>query len=154
MLHGYVDASWGEDMDTRRSQTGFAFMFGNAAISWGSRLQTTVATSSTDAEYLALSDAVKEGLYLRNLFVDLLSKPAASVPILEDNQSTIRQVLNLQSSKRSKHIDIRHHFIKQCALGKEIVMEYVPTGEQIADCLTKCLDRVKVSLFRQMILGV
>ena len=154
VLHGYVDASWGEDMDTRRSQTGFAFMFGNAAISWGSRLQTTVATSSTDAEYLALSDAVKEGLYLRNLFVDLLSKPAASVPILEDNQSTIRQVLNLQSSKRSKHIDIRHHFIKQCALGKEIVMEYVPTGEQIADCLTKCLDRVKVSLFRQMILGV
>ena len=72
VVRGYVDASWGEDPSTRKSQSGYVFTLGNAAISWKSKLQTTVALSSTEAEYLALSAAVKEALFLRNLVGDLL----------------------------------------------------------------------------------
>jgi len=154
VLSGYVDASWGEDLDTRRSQTGYAFLFGGAAVSWSTKLQDTVALSSTEAEYLALSVAVKEALYLRNLFREVHSARAPAVPMFEDNQSTIKQALNLQSSARTRHIDVRHHFLKQHVTNGDISLQYLPTDQQPADCLTKCLDRVKVSGFRQTLLGV
>ena len=123
-LRGYVDASWGEDPSTRRSQTGYVFTLGVAAIAWKSKLQETVALSSTEAEYLALSPAVKEALFLRNLLHDLcptMSK-SATVALFEDNQSTIKQASNLQSSDRTKHVDIRHHFIKQHVANGDIAL--------------------------------
>jgi hypothetical protein len=152
-LHGYVDASWAEDLDTRRSQTGYVFCYGNAAISWNSHLQRLVTMSSTEAEYVALGEAVKEALYLRNLFSELFSAAPPSIPLFEDNQSTIKQALNTQSSRRTKHIDIRHHFLKQHVSNNVVTLHYIPTSLQSADCLTKCLDRVKVEFFRQIIIG-
>jgi hypothetical protein len=152
-LHGYVDASWAEDLDTRRSQTGYVFCYGNAAISWNSHLQRLVTMSSTEAEYVALGEAVKEALYLRNLFSELRSAAPPSIPLFEDNQSTIKQALNTQSSRRTKHIDIRHHFLKQHVSNNVVTLHYIPTSLQSADCLTKCLDRVKVEFFRQIIIG-
>ena len=68
-LHGFVDVSWAEDIDTRHSQSGYVFCYGNAAISWSSHLQHLVTLSSTEAEYVALGDAVKEALYLRKSFL-------------------------------------------------------------------------------------
>ena len=153
VLRGYVDASWGEDLDTRRSQSGYVFMLGGAAISWKSKLQHTVALSSTEAEYLSLGTATGEALYLRNLLGDLHPAAAGPVTLYEDNQSTIKQASNLQSSERTKHIDIRHHFIKSHVANGDIALEYIPTAEQPADALTKSLDRVKVSSFRQFTLG-
>lgn len=152
-LRGYVDASWGEDLDTRKSQTGYVFTLGNAAVSWKSKLQHTVALSSTEAEYLALSAAVREALFLRNLLGDLHPAAAGTITLFEDNQSTIKQAYNLQSSDRTKHVDIRHHFIKQHVAKGDVALEYIPTAEQLADALTKSLDRVKVSYFRQFTLG-
>ena len=152
-LHGYVDASWAEDLDTRRSQTGYVFCYGNSAISWNSHLQRLVTMSSTEAEYVALGEAVKEALYLRNLFSELLNAAPPSIPLFEDNQSTIKQALNTQSSRRTKHIDIRHHFLKQHVANNVVSLHYIPTSLQSADCLTKCLDRVKVEFFRQIIIG-
>lgn len=153
-LHGYVDASWAEDLDTRRSQTGYVFCYGNAAVSWNSHLQRLVTMSSTEAEYVALGDAVKEALYLRNLFAELLNTTTPpSIPLFEDNQSAIKQALNTQSSRRTKHIDIRHHFLKQHVANNVVTLHYIPTSLQAADCLTKCLDRVKVESFRQIIIG-
>ena len=152
-LTGYADASWGEDLDTRKSQTGYVFMLGNASVSWNSKLQKTVALSSTEAEYVSLSAAVQEALFLRNMLFDLWPDIADTVTLHEDNQSTIRQALNLQSSNRTKHVDIRHHFLKQHIADGEIKLEYIPTADQPADALTKNLDRVKVSSFRQILLG-
>jgi hypothetical protein len=152
-LRGFVDASWGEDPSTRRSQSGYAFLLADAAISWRTKLQSTVALSSTEAEYLALSDAIKEALFLRNILTDLWPACLASVTLFEDNQGTIKQALNLQSSARTKHIDVRHHFCKQHVACGDVSLSYVPTAEQPADCLTKGLDKVKVSLFRQILLG-
>jgi len=126
---------------------------GNAAVSWKSKLQHTVALSSTEAEYLALSAAVREALFLRNLLGDLHPAAAGTITLFEDNQSTIKQAYNLQSSDRTKHVDIRHHFIKQHVAKGDVALEYIPTAEQLADALTKSLDRVKVSYFRQFTLG-
>ena len=74
-------------------------------------MQTTVALSSTEAEYLVLSAAVKEALFLRNLVGDVLPSAAKTIVLHEDNQSTIKQALNLTGSERTKHVDIRHHFL-------------------------------------------
>ena len=114
-LFGYTDASWADDVSTRQSQTGYAFMFGGAAISWQTKLQKVVTLSSTEAEYVALSSAVQEVLYLQKIFADL-SLPQESVLVFEDNQSTIKLAQNpsRQFSARTKHIDIKHNFVKQC----------------------------------------
>ena len=152
-LSGYADASWGEDLDTRKSQSGYVFMLGNASVSWNSKLQKSVALSSTEAEYVSLSAAVQEALFLRNMLFDLWPDIADTVTLNEDNQSTIRQALNLQSSGRTKHVDIRHHFMKQHIADGDVKLEYIPTADQPADALTKNLDRVEVSSFRQILLG-
>ena len=84
---------------------------------------------------------------------DLWPALAKTVTLFEDNQSTIKQASNLQSSDRTKHIEIRHHFLKDHVANGDIALEYLPTAEQPADALTKSLDRVKVSYFRQILLG-
>jgi hypothetical protein len=127
---------------------------GNAAISWKSKLQTTVALSSTEAEYLALSTAVQEALFLRNLHADIASAGVAkTITLHEDNQSTIKQAMNLTGSQRTKHIDIRHHFLKQHVADGTVCLKYIPTAQQPADALTKSVDKVKISLFSQLMLG-
>jgi hypothetical protein len=126
---------------------------GNAAISWKSKLQSTVALSSTEAEYLALSTAVQEALFLRNLHADIASDGAKTITLYEDNQSTIKQAMNLSGSQRTKHVDIRHHFLKQHVANNNVCLQYLPTAQQPADALTKSVDKVKVTLFRQLMLG-
>ena len=153
VVRGYVDASWGEDLSTRKSQSGYVFTLGNAAISWKSKLQSTVALSSTEAEYLALSTAVQEALFLRNLHADIASDGAKTITLYEDNQSTIKQAMNLSGSQRTKHVDIRHHFLKQHVANNNVCLQYLPTAQQPADALTKSVDKVKVTLFRQLMLG-
>ena len=87
---------------------------------------------------MALSSATREALFLRNVFSELCAADIpSSLPLYEDNQSTIKQALNLQSSARTKHIDVRHHFLKQHISEGRILLEYVPTDQQPADCLTK-----------------
>lgn len=152
-LFGYADASWAEDPEHRRSQTGYVFMLANAAIDWRTSRQTVVALSSTEAEYLSLSAATKEALYLRNLMSVLTDTPPRPVVILEDNQSTIKLAHKQVSSDRTKHIDIRHHFVKHYVSTGVISLLYVPTEFQAADCLTKSVEKVKNSFFRQIILG-
>ena len=153
-LKGYVDASWGEDLDTRCSQSAYVFMLGNAAISWKSKLQRLVALSSTEAEYISLCTASCEALYLRKLLGDICPDASGPVTLYEDNQSTIKQASqSLLSSDRSKHMDIKYRFIKQHVANGDICLEYIPTADQLADALTKSLDRIKVSSFRQFTLG-
>jgi hypothetical protein len=152
-LYAYADASWADDPVERRSQSGYIFMYANAAVSWSTRRQDVVALSSTEAEYISLSATTKTALALRTLMAELTSAPPQPVVILEDNQSTIKLALKQTSSERTKHIDVRHHFVKQCVAKGSISLVYVPTAFQAADCLTKSLDKVKTTLFRQIILG-
>jgi hypothetical protein len=139
-LLGYCDADYAGDIDTRRSTTGYVFLFNGGAITWQSKRQPTVAASTTEAEYMAAAAAVKEGLWLRKLATDLeMLDGAAAIDIMADNQSAIKLLRNPISSLRSKHIDVVHHFARERVLRKEVTFTYTATNTMVADILTKAL---------------
>ena len=143
VLSGSCDADWAGDADDRRSTTGYIFLLNNHVISWQTHKQTSVATSSTQAEYQALSSATKEAIWLRSLLAELDFKQANPTAIQQDNQSAIALANNPTNHKRTKHIDIAHHFVRECKEEKKITLEYCPTQNIIADVMTKPLTREK-----------
>lgn len=136
---GYCDADWGNDTDTRRSITGYVFLQSGGPISWNCRKQTTIALSTTEAEYMAISAATQEAIWWRG-FREELSGCAEPVPIFCDNRSAVHLAeKEIGYSSRSKHIDIRHHFVRQYIEDKYINLEHVSAEYQAADMLTKAL---------------
>jgi hypothetical protein len=117
-------------------------MLNGGAISWQSKRQQIVAASTTEAEYMAAAAAVKEGLWLRKLMLDL-GFDMGAVSIMADNQSAIKLLRNPVTSARSKHIDVVHHFARERVLRKEVVFNYISTDRMLADVLTKALASVK-----------
>lgn len=114
-LTGYVDSDWGGDIDDIKSRTGFIFKLSNGAISWKSRKQKSVAISSTEAAtYMALTEATGEAVYLRRFLskFDILVEERA-IEIYCNNQSAAKFVQNPVFHGRTKHIDIRHHYIRE-----------------------------------------
>lgn len=152
-LTGYCDADWAGDKDTRRSTTAYIFKLDGGCISWSSRLQPTVALSTAEAEYMAACAAVQEAMYLRQLLSDLGWSMDGPIKIKEDNQGCIALSENPVHHKRTKHIDIKYHFVREKVLSGEIVLEHVATEHQLADLLTKPLERVRVEKLRTHVLG-
>lgn len=147
-LTGYVDADWATDINDRRSITGYVFNMCGGAVSWSSKKQHSTALSSTEAEYMAASNASKEAIWLRGLLLELGAiKNDFPIPLLIDNQSAIALVKNGEFHERTKHIGIRYHFIRERYEDGEIELEYCPTGDQVADALTKPLSREKLETF-------
>jgi hypothetical protein len=119
-LTGYCDADYAGDLDTRRSTTGYVFMKNEGAISWSSRLQPTVAVSTTEAEYMAAAHAVKEALWLRKLHADITGRPTVAVRILCDNQAALHLLKNQVTSSWAKHIDVIYHFAREHVARNEV----------------------------------
>lgn len=141
-LQGFVDSDWASDALDRKSYTGFCFTMSGSAISWQSRKQKTVSLSSTEAEYTALSEAAREAVYLRNLFHEIIG----SFHVIEvycDNQSALKLSVSNQSHNRSKHIDVKYHYVRDVVKFKYIIILYLCTEEMTADILTKGLCPVK-----------
>jgi hypothetical protein len=138
-LFGWCDADFAGDLDTRKSTTGYVFTLSGGAVSWASKRQPTVAASTTEAEYMAASSAVREALWLRKLVADL-GQPLAAVPIGCDNRGALSLLHNPVLSDRSKHIDVHHHFVRERVQRGEVVFGWVPTMEMTADVLTKPLS--------------
>lgn len=134
---------------TRRSTSGYIFNLGSGAISWCSQLQKCVVTSSTEAEYVAGSQSIKELIWLERLVSDLLIK-CDSVCLHMDNQSAISLVENSEPHKRTKHIEIKYHFIREKFREGLFKLKYVPTEDQVADIRTKPLSKVKFEKFRDL----
>lgn len=134
---GYSDSDWGQDL-TRRSTTGYIFTLNGGAVSWSSKRQQTVATSTMEAEYQAASSASREGLWLRQLGCDfgLGMRP---IRVYSDNSAALGLIRNPIVSNRSKHIDISHHFVRERQLRNEVIYEYIPTASNVADVFTKAL---------------
>jgi hypothetical protein len=137
-LLGYCDSDLGGDLGARKSTSGYVFMLGGACVSWSSRLQSVVAQSTMEAEYIAASMATKEALWLRNLLSDF-GMVVSPVQILCDNQSAIAVATNPIMSQRAKHIDLQYHFLRDRIVRKEIALSYVSTKSNLADVLTKPL---------------
>ena len=127
-IEGYSDADWAGDVDTRRSTSGYAFMMNGGCISWRSKKQRTVALSSTEAEYMARFEATKEAVWLK-MFLGELGEMASdeAIKMYEDNQGSIALAKNPEFHKRTKHIDIRYHFVREKVESGEVVLEYCPT---------------------------
>ena len=148
-LYGYSDADWAGDLNTRRSTSGYVFRFGNATISWRSKKQATVAKSSTEAEYVALSTSTQEVIWLRRLFASLGVADDAATTIYEDNQGALELSRNPKHHDRTKHIDVCHHFVRERVATNEIDVVYCSTNDMTADIMTKGLGAVKFVKFRE-----
>ena len=144
---GHSDSDWAGDKNDRHSTTGYVFLLGGGAICWASRRQPTVALSSTEAEYMAVTDASKQGIWLRTIFSDIGIDTNGPTPIHVDNQGCIDLTSNPVHHKRTKHIDIRHHFIRECVEDNTVEIIKIPTGENISDVLTKSLPWEKHAYF-------
>jgi hypothetical protein len=138
-LEGWVDADWAGCHDTRRSTTGYVFKINGSAITWCSRRQQTVASSTVEAEYIATAEAAREAIWLRNLLKELGFKSLTSTTLHVDNQGAMRLATNPSTHQRTKHIDIKHHLIRELIEGQVIDLRYVATEQQQADIFTKAL---------------
>lgn len=149
-LEAYVDADWAGDRVDRKSNTGFVFRLGGP-ISWTARKQQCVTLSSTEAEYVALSEASRELLWLLKLMDDVGEIVDQPIQIRENNQSCIAMLRSEGESSRTKHIDTRYNFVKELNSTGVMNVVYCPTETMIADILTKPLARIKLQLLRKKI---
>ena len=137
-VKGFTDSDYAGDLDNRRSTSGYVFTLAGGAVSWRSRLQTCVTQSTTEAEYVAASEACKEVIWLGRLVTDLGIKE--QVPMLHcDSQSAIQLARNPLYHSKTKHVDVRYHFIREMLEEKQIQLVKVHTTENPADLLTKGL---------------
>lgn len=148
-LVGYADANWAENRVDRKSNSGYVFKFLDGVISWSCKRQTCVALSSTEAEFIALSEACKEALWIRRILEDFNQSMKNSTTIYEDNQSCLKLIEEENMSGRSKHIDVRHYFVKDYIDKGFINCTYCPTEKMLADLLTKPLSACRIKLFRK-----
>lgn len=147
----YCDADFGADSNDRKSTSGMLItMFGDS-IHWSTKKQAIVTLSSAESEYIALSDGVKEILWFKNLVADLGVNVSEPIRVFEDNQSTISMVKNPNLTKRSKHIDLRFHFIKDVLSQGIICIEYIQSNEQKADIFTKSLGKAKFKYLSKLL---
>jgi len=145
-IAGYSDSDWAGCLDSRHSTGAYNFLAGQLPVSWSSKKQATVALSSTEAVYMALTQATKEAIWLCFLLNEILDrqyKKLPSITIFADNQGWIAHVHNPEYRARTKHIDIHDHFVREKIEGGELSLEYTPTWVMVADCLTKALPREK-----------
>jgi hypothetical protein len=138
----YADSDFASCVDTRRSHTGWVFVFFGAAVCWQSKCQTTVAVSTTEAEYQAVSSSAREALWLRQLLPSM-GIQLKQFMIRTDSMGALNSLKNPQITQRTKHIDVQHHFVRQrCARG-EITLEFVTGEKNVADFLTKPVPKQK-----------
>lgn len=112
-MTGYSDADWAGGPEDRHSTTGNLFLMSEGPVSWMNKKQTIVALSTSEAEYVAVSAATQEAVWLRRLLADLQALPVEQTVIMEDNQSAIATARNPILHARTKHIDIRYHYIRE-----------------------------------------
>jgi len=144
-LQGYVDANWVGDIDGRRSTTGFTLNGG--PISWESKRQSTVATSTAEAEYVAAAMATKEELWLRKLLL-ALGVDGGAVPMGEDNQSCLALANNPEATGRTKHVDVAYHMVRDYQARGDVAFYFLPSAEMPKNGLTKPLPPPAFTAFR------
>src|ERR1044072_1696408 len=147
---GYVDSDYAGDLDDRRSTTGYVFTLAGGPICWKSSVQSIVAMSTTEAEYMAVAEATKEALWLTGL-VRELGVEQGGVRLHCDSQSAIYLAHNQVYHARTKHIDVRFNKIRELLVAKSIVLLKVHTSENAADMLTKPVTSDKFKNFLDLL---
>jgi hypothetical protein len=150
---GYSDADWAGDRNDRKSTSGYCFLMSNGVVSWRSSKQNCVALSTAEAEYVALAGAAQEAVWLKQLLSDLNHDYDDALTIFEDNQAAMCIAKNPGDHAKTKHIQIKYHFIRDMVQKNVIELEYCPTGEMLADIFTKALPSAQFVKLRSW-LGV
>ena len=158
-IEGFVDADWASEKEDRVSCSGYVIKFASGAVAWASRKQDCVATSTAEAEYVGLELCAKKAIVLHNILEHLskvnkgavLNSSALSAinelcgkfVLFNDNQSAVKNANSPDIKERSKHIDIKYHFVKKLVEDGKVIVKYCPTSEMVADISTKGLVKVK-----------
>ena len=167
-LIGFSDTDYTADKADRKSTLGQVFIFAGGPISWASKKQKSVATSTTEAEYIALSECSRQVLWFKHLFEELgyptyamdannllnlktLENEQAKIELRGDNTASIKLVKNNQVCGRLKHIDVAYHFIRDLQRDGQIDVSYISTDDMTADGLTKPLEKVKFQRFIELL---
>ncbi|UYV65267.1 hypothetical protein LAZ67_3003757 [Cordylochernes scorpioides] len=150
-LVGYSDSDFARDVDSRKSTTGYAFMMNGGTVSWASQRQPIIALSTTESEYIAACSAAKELIWIRRLLQGIGCDITKETELFIDNQAAIKLVENPVFHKRTKHIDVRYHFIRSKHEEGELKVHHVCSSEQLADIMTKPLPRNKFHYLRGLL---
>lgn len=141
---GYVDADWGGNVKDRRSFSGFVFMFSGGPVSWEARKQKTVSLSSVESEYLAIGDSFREAMFLSHLYEEIFSgKMKINLQMFSDSNGALKLLRNPVCHGRTKHIAIRHHFVREVVKEGFISIKFLGTEKMVADIFTKALEKKK-----------
>jgi len=145
-LIGYTDSDFAGDLKDMKSTSGYVFTLAGAAVWWKSKKQSLVSLSSTEAEYIACSEAIREGIWLRRLYHEITHRELKAIPrsiqlVLSDSQGAICLAKAPRFNSRTKHIDIKYHFVQDACAQGLIELNYLPTAEMPADIMTKALPR-------------
>jgi hypothetical protein len=146
----FSDANWAEERETRKSNSGYFCSVNGGAISWSCRRQDIVSLSSTEAEFIALSEACKETLWLKKL-LKFFANEEISTKVNVDNQSCLKMIANDKFSNRTKHIDTKFYFTKDLVSSGKIQLQYVSTENNLADIFTKPLQSTRIKYLRELI---
>ncbi|GJW86882.1 retrovirus-related pol polyprotein from transposon TNT 1-94 [Tanacetum coccineum] len=149
----YSDSDWHGDVDDLKSTSGYAFYFGDTAFTWASKNQPIVTLSTCEAEYVAASWCMCHAIWLKNLLSELQSQQHEATEIRIDNKSAIELARNPVHHERSKHIDVRFHFIREQIRNGEVQLIHVASRDQVADIFTKALPTELFNYFK-MKLGI
>ncbi|UYV64717.1 hypothetical protein LAZ67_3001746, partial [Cordylochernes scorpioides] len=147
-LVGYSDSDFARDVDSRKNTTGYAFMMNGGTVSWASQRQPIIALSTTESEYIAACSAAKELIWIRRLLQGIGCDITKETELYIDNQAAIKLVKNPVFHKRTKHIDVRYHFIRSKHEEGELKVHHVCSSEQLAD---KPLPRNKFHYLRGLL---
>jgi hypothetical protein len=158
-IDAYSDSDWGSDLDSRHSTTGSVVLINGAPVVWQSKRQKTIAQSSTEAEYMAITETGNDAIWVRSLLKEIRSYAPECFTVNDtinmwiDNQSATALTKESAPHQRSKHIDIRYHLIRQRIADGDIKANYISTHHQLADALTKRLPDATFHSIRDCLLG-
>jgi hypothetical protein len=151
-LQAYSDVNWAEDRTHRKSTSGSICQVFGASVSWSSEKQDVVAILTTESEYYALAEMIREVNWLKELLKDFIILVQDPISVFMDSQSCIKMVTNEKFSNRTKLIAVRFQFAKDHIHIGNVELNYVPTEENIADMLTKPLAGTKIKYLRELAL--
>lgn len=152
-LVAFSDSDWAGDSSDARSTTGLLFKLAGAAVGWKSQKQPTVSLSSTEAEYIAAAEGARRIVELRTLLSEMKCPQQKATPLLIDNQVSIRMIHEEGNEVRRKHINVKHHYIRENVNSGEFSIHWISTVQQQADIFTKALARVQFRSFRDVVMG-
>jgi hypothetical protein len=148
-LEAYADADWASQTH-RHSMTGYIAILDGGPVAWSSRKQPIIALSTAEAEYIALTTVGREIMYLQLLLEELYQTTPIPTPLYCDNQAAIALATNNKFHSRTKHIDLRYHFVRFHVQHGTFTLVYCPTDDNVADALTKALPRPRLERLRGM----